>query len=89
MITQKLGILKNEERSLCIVDLDKEDGSFHKEYEDFDGHNGFNQEELKDILTSVGFKDIQSNTFFYDEKIIEGENVSYSLFLMKASKNES
>ncbi|SHH69713.1 hypothetical protein [Clostridium grantii] len=89
MITQKLGILKNEERSLCIVDLDKEDGSFHKEYEDFDGHNGFNQEDLKDILTSVGFKDIQSNTFFYDEKIIEGQKVSYSLFLMKASKNES
>ena len=27
---------------LYIVDLDEEDGSFHKNYLDFDGHNGFN-----------------------------------------------
>ena len=71
---------------LCIVDLDEEDGSFHKNYPEFDGHNGFNQELLKSILISSGFKDIESNTFFYDEKIVEGEKVSYSLFLMKGRK---
>ncbi|MBU3127882.1 hypothetical protein LGL55_16770 [Clostridium tagluense] len=66
--------------------MDKEDGSFHKNYPDYDGHNGFNQDALKNILISAGFKDIQANTFFYGEKIIEGQKINYSLFLMKARK---
>ncbi|MBZ9634047.1 hypothetical protein [Clostridium sp. FP1] len=66
--------------------MDKEDGSFHKNYPDYDGHNGFNQDALKNILISAGFKDIQANTFFYGEKIIEGQKNNYSLFLMKARK---
>ncbi|GCD11552.1 class I SAM-dependent DNA methyltransferase [Clostridium tagluense] len=76
--------LLNKDGYLCIVDLDKEDGSFHKNYPDYDGHNGFKQEDLKNILISAGFKDIQANTFFYGEKIIEDQKVDYSLFLMKA-----
>jgi len=63
--------------------LDEEDGSFHKNHPEFDGHNGFNQEELSKTLKSCGFKDIESNTFYYDEKTIENEKVKYSLFLMK------
>lgn len=78
--------LLNKDGYLCIVDLDKEDGSFHKNYSDYDGHNGFNQEELKNLLVNAGFKDVESNTFFYGEKIIEEEKVNYSLFLMKARK---
>lgn len=78
--------LLNNHGYLCIVDLDEEDGSFHKNYPDFDGHNGFNQEELKKVLIGAGFRDIESNTFFYDEKIIEGQKINYSLFLMKARK---
>lgn len=78
--------LLNDEGYLCIVDLDEEDGSFHKEYSDFDGHNGFNQVELKSVLVDAGFKDIVSNTFFFDVKIIEDESINYSLFLMKARK---
>jgi ubiquinone/menaquinone biosynthesis C-methylase UbiE len=78
--------LLNNNGYLCIVDLNEEDGSFHKEYSDFDGHNGFNQEELKRILINAGFHDIESNTFFYDKKIIETKKIDYSLFLMKARK---
>ena len=78
--------LLNKDGYLCIVDLDEEDGSFHKDHPEFDGHNGFNQDELKNILINAGFNDIESNTFFYDEKIIESEKVNYSLFLMKARK---
>lgn len=78
--------LLNKDGYLCIVDLDEEDGSFHKKYPEFDGHNGFNQEMLKDILRSAGFKAIESHTFYYDKKIIEGQTVDYSLFLMKARK---
>jgi ubiquinone/menaquinone biosynthesis C-methylase UbiE len=78
--------LLNNNGYLCIVDLNEENGSFHKEHSDFNGHNGFNQEELKKILISVGFNDIESNTFFNGEKIIEEKKIDYTLFLMKARK---
>ncbi|MHB8130326.1 MAG: class I SAM-dependent DNA methyltransferase [Mobilitalea sp.] len=78
--------LLNKDGYLCIVDLDEEDGSFHRNYPEFDGHNGFNQENLKKILLKEGFHDIESETFFYDEKMINGQKINYSLFLMKARK---
>ena len=85
-IIKKFYELLNTDGYLCIVDLDEEDGSFHKDFSDFDGHNGFNQEELKSLLASAGFNDIESSVFYYDEKMIEDEKVKYSLFLMKARK---
>jgi len=87
-IIKKFYQLLNKDGYLYIVDLDEEDGSFHKKYPDFHGHNGFNQEKLKGILASVGFKDIESNTFFYDDKVLEDEKIKYSLFLMKARRCE-
>jgi len=78
--------LLNEQGNLCIIDLDEEDGKFHKKYIEFKGHNGFRQAELKEILIGIGFKDIESRTFFQGEKIIEGEKIDYSLFIMKATK---
>ncbi|SHJ28364.1 Ubiquinone/menaquinone biosynthesis C-methylase UbiE [Clostridium cavendishii DSM 21758] len=86
VIIKRFYELINKDGYLCIVDLNEEDGKFHKEYPDFDGHNGFNQEKLKGILSSEGFRDIESKTFFYDKKIIDGEEVNYSLFLIKAKK---
>lgn len=85
-IINKFYQLLNENGYLCIVDLDEEDGSFHKKYPEFDGHNGFNQNALNNILIRAGFKDVEANTFYYDEKIIEGKKIEYSLFLIKARK---
>lgn len=39
---------------LCIVDLEREDGSFHGE--GFDGHDGFDRDELATWLRAVGFE---------------------------------
>jgi ubiquinone/menaquinone biosynthesis C-methylase UbiE len=78
--------LLNRDGYLCIVDLDEEDGSFHRKYPDFDGHNGFKHSELTNVLVEVGFKDIEINTFFYDEKTIDDEKIKYSLFLLKGRK---
>lgn len=78
--------LLNKDGHLCIVDLDEEDGSFHKNYPDFHGHNGFNQDKLKCVLSSAGFMNIESNTFYHDVKVIGDEKIKYSLFLMKARK---
>lgn len=71
---------------LCIVDLDEDDGSFHKTETDFNGHNGFNQTELKQILVKLGYKGLHSSTFYKDVKNIEGVILNYSLFIMIGRK---
>ena len=71
---------------LCIVDLDEEDGRFHKNEEGFNGHNGFNQQWLKEVVEEVGFKNITSRTFYNGIKNIDGEDVQYSLFILSALK---
>lgn len=86
-IINKFYELLNDDGYLCIVDLDEEDGSFHKEYPDFDGHNGFNQGELKKVLIKAGFNEVESETFYFDQKNIDGKMVNYSLFIMKAAKS--
>lgn len=78
--------LLNDKGELCIVDLNEEDGRFHKKELEFKGHNGFSQTKLKNILIDTGFKNIEIQTFFYGEKIIEDEKISYSLFIVKAKK---
>lgn len=86
-LANKFYTLLNDGGQVIIVDLDKEDGSFHKNEPGFNGHNGFEQEELKDILSKQGFKNINSKSFYYDEKKIDDEKVKYSLFIMKAQKH--
>lgn len=85
-LANKFYTLLNDGGQVIIVDLDKEDGSFHKNEPGFNGHNGFDQEKLKEIFIEVGFRDAESTTFFYDEKKMEGKNIKYSLFIMKAQK---
>src|SRR5262245_11887088 len=41
---------------VCIVDLEKEDGSFHGA--DFDGHHGFDRAHLATELERAGFADV-------------------------------
>lgn len=85
-IIKKFYELLNNKGELCIIDLNEEDGRFHKKESEFKGHNGFSQTKLKDILINIGFKDIEIRTFFYGEKLMENEKISYSLFIVKAKK---
>jgi hypothetical protein len=65
---------------LCIADLDAEDGSFHDG--DFNGHRGFDRQELVQILTRSGFVDIGFSTVF---EVVRGEAETlrrYPVFLM-------
>lgn len=78
--------LLNKGGYLCIVDLDEEDGSFHREEKDFMGHNGFNQKTLAKLLEKVGFKEVETNIIYRDDKLVGSEKISYSLFLMKGRK---
>ncbi len=80
-------LLKNNGQ-LCIVELSKDDGTFHKYEQDFDGHNGFEQAELKDLLEKIGFRKVTYEVFFRDVKVIDCTEFKYSLFLMKAEKSD-
>ena len=66
----------------CIADLDQEDGSFHIEFPDFDGHNGFDQRELKVLMEKGGFTAVQSHIFYS----IGHEGREYPLFFMVGKK---
>ena len=61
--------------TLCVVDLDQEDGSFHGE--DFEGHRGFERSALASDLAAAGFTDVS----FHDCHQIIREGVTYPLFL--------
>jgi len=78
--------LLNDQGYLCIIDLVEEDGSFHKSEVDFHGHNGFNQEELIQLLINIGFQDVSTHVFYQDTKRNVSENIEYSLFIMVGRK---
>jgi ubiquinone/menaquinone biosynthesis C-methylase UbiE len=52
-----LASLLERDGSLCVVDLEEEDGSFHGE--DFVGHHGFARDELASQLESAGLTDVR------------------------------
>lgn len=67
---------------VALADLDAEDGSFHPA--DIEGvfHNGFEREELKNILEKNGFKDVQ----FITAHTVNKETKTYPIFLVTATK---
>ncbi|KAE8766115.1 class I SAM-dependent methyltransferase [Georgenia thermotolerans] len=65
---------------LCIADLDREDGSFHGH--DFDGHHGFDRDELSAQLTEAGLVDVSVR----DCTEFDRDGVSYSVFLAVARR---
>lgn len=85
-VLKSLYNLMNNDGYLCVVELVEDDGSFHKLEKDFVGHNGFDQNKLKDTLSKIGFRDISTNIFYNDDKIIEDTKINYSLFLMVGRK---
>lgn len=85
-VLEKLYSLLSLEGELYIVDLVEEDGTFHSSEKGFEGHNGFNQNDLMETLKNIGFKDIKNKVFYKGSKVIEERNVDYELFIMIAKK---
>ena len=65
---------------LAAADLDAEDGSFH-DYE-FDGHDGFEREHMRSVLTEAGLTDVA----FSPCGVVEKHGRDYPLFLVTARK---
>jgi len=72
---------------LLVVDVDKENGSFHAKYPGFVGHNGFMHDELICLAADAGFINITAETFYHDVKEFDGKVNPYSLFILDAAKN--
>jgi ubiquinone/menaquinone biosynthesis C-methylase UbiE len=71
---------------LLIVDLDIDDGSYHADYPDFDGHNGFDHLSLTNLSKEVGFSKVNIHTFYRSKKVFNGKENPYSLFILDAEK---
>ncbi len=70
--------------TLCIADLDKEDGSFHGPEEIV--HHGFDRQILKGQVEAAGFVDVRFETILEITKKIDGKDRPYPVFLMTAKK---
>jgi ubiquinone/menaquinone biosynthesis C-methylase UbiE len=79
-------LVKADDGYICIVDINKEDGSFHKNEQGFIGHNGFDPSELEMIAGSFGFKPYHQKTFYSKSKNVNGKQVDYSLFILVLKK---
>jgi len=67
---------------LAIADLYPEDGSFHGM--DVKVHWGFDPEKLKEMLSSIGFQNIEYKTCF---EVTRESGRSYPVFLLTAQKS--
>jgi ubiquinone/menaquinone biosynthesis C-methylase UbiE len=66
---------------LCVVDLVKEDGSFHRDG-DFHGHHGFDTGDLATRLESAGFTGVHVELV---HEVVKNE-VAYPVFLAACTK---
>lgn len=72
--------------TLCVIDLNPDDGTFHGDDPCFDGYNGFEQGILQKIFIQQGYVNVRSETFLNDVKVVKGHEHPFSLFIMTAQK---
>ncbi len=72
---------------LCIADLEREDGSFHEDMSNFEGHYGFEKRELEKLLDRHGFRICLYKNFYKIEKTLNsGAKKVFPLFMLIAKK---
>ncbi|MEC1523910.1 methyltransferase domain-containing protein [Neobacillus niacini] len=70
-ILQELFYILNNGGKLLVIDFDKNDKINHPQV-----HNGFSHEELKKILSEVGFKSTEIKTFYHGNRIFMNQDAS-------------
>ena len=71
--------LLNPGGHLIIVDFDKNEKVVSDKV-----HNGFDQGQLAELMTNIGYRDIESRTFYSGSKIFMNQDAS--LFVLDALK---
>ncbi|WP_245622881.1 class I SAM-dependent methyltransferase [Lysinibacillus contaminans] len=79
LVLSRLFDVLNEGGHLLIVDFNKNE----KIVSDI-VHNGFNPEDLSDIMTKIGYSDIQFETFYTGSKIFMGHDSS--MFILDSKR---
>lgn len=69
---------------LCLADLVTEDGSFHTD--EAVPHNGFDRQEIEDLLRAQGMVVVRSSTGFVNRKVVTGQEREYPVFLVIARR---
>ncbi|MCQ4864998.1 class I SAM-dependent DNA methyltransferase [Pseudoflavonifractor phocaeensis] len=72
--------------TFLLIDLDAEDGRFHREDKGFDGYNGFDRAWMAAELERAGLREVSVRTAFTGVKRLTDGDVPYSLFLMRGEK---
>ncbi|HYE12476.1 MAG TPA: class I SAM-dependent methyltransferase [Patescibacteria group bacterium] len=78
-VLSRLYDILNFEGHLIIVDFDKNENIVSDLV-----HNGFDLLKLTGIMTKIGYKDIQSKTFYTGSKIFMGQDAS--MFILDSQK---
>lgn len=78
-ILQSVFEILNEGGKLIIVDFDKNERVTHPKV-----HNGFSHDELKKLLSEIGFKQIEIKTFYHGTRVFVNEDAS--MFLASSIK---
>lgn len=79
LVLSRLYELLNEGGHLIIVDFDKNDQIASELV-----HNGFDQSELANSMSRIGYKAVQSKTFYSGSKIFMGQDAS--MFILDSQK---
>ncbi|EHQ90502.1 class I SAM-dependent methyltransferase [Desulfosporosinus youngiae] len=79
LILSRLYDVLNAGGHLIIVDFNK-----NEEVVSDMVHNGFDQAELRELMTKIGFKEIQSKTFYTGSKLFMNHDAS--LFILNSQK---
>lgn len=79
LVLSRLYDVLNPGGHLLIVDFNK-----NEEIVSDMVHNGFDQAKLADIMTKIGYRDIQSKTFYTGNKIFMGHDAS--MFILDSQK---
>lgn len=79
LVLSRLYDVLNPGGHLLIVDFNK-----NEEIVSDMVHNGFDQAKLADIMTKIGYRDIQSKTFYTGNKIFMGYDAS--MFILDSQK---
>lgn len=85
-IVSRLYDVLNDGGRLIIADLNTDNGDFHAEYPDYDGHNGFDRHALAQLAENAGFANVETKTFYHSSKIVGGKTHPYSVFILVAAK---
>jgi ubiquinone/menaquinone biosynthesis C-methylase UbiE len=83
-VLDKFVSLLNPKGYLAIIDLEKEDGSFHPE--GFNGHYGFDRDTLESQLQEANITPISYEVCYELKRDYDKNNQKYPLFLLISQK---